>query len=553
MMVGRRPFPAYACLLATALLWLVAGAAVAQRAPEEPGAGKVVDVAAPEDLARALERLAKQEFDLGRALDSTRLDLDSARRRFESAQQRLDAEADPSEILREEVAARRLQLESVQRIASLLEQRIARAAAEKQSWRRLHDLERRAVPPEALTGWLSENERVVGELAREFAVKSARLEEVRQDVGFTQQRARELPPASPKERWTAVQARALEELARNFEQDLADLERARALEARLEAALTRESEQLPLSARLRAVLHDLREAWNYELMGSEQQPITPGKILSAVAIFLVGWFLARWLSRLIGERVLPRLRLEEGAARAFQSLIFYFLMLVAFLTALRMVQIPLTAFAVVGGALAIGVGFGSQNVVNNFISGIILLAERPIKLNDLIEVEGVYGNVEQIGLRSTRVRTGDNVHIIVPNAAFLEGKVVNWTHSDPRVRTKIAVGVAYGSPTREVERLIHQAVREQRAVLTDPEPVVLFCDFGDNALAFETRFWIEMRTTLARLRIESEIRYRIDELFREAGIVIAFPQRDVHLDSLSPVEVRLVTGGAGGGADDREA
>jgi len=234
------------------------------------------------------------------------------------------------------------------------------------------------------------------------------------------------------------------------------------------------------------------------------------------------------------------MRLEQGAAQVFQSLIFYLLLVVAFLTALRMVQIPLTAFAVVGGALAIGVGFGSQNVVNNFISGIILLAERPIKIGDLIEVAGVYGNVERIGLRSTRVRTGDNVHIIVPNASFLENNVVNWTHTDPRVRVNIAVGIVYGSPTREAERIIYEVLQEHPAVLDEPAPVVLFQDFGDNALIFETRFWIEMRTIMDRLRVESEVRFRIDDRYREAGIVIAFPQRDVHLDTTAPLDIRMV-------------
>jgi small-conductance mechanosensitive channel len=538
-------------ILGAALLLTLAGPAGAR---EEPRAVEAAETAASEDLDQVLERLAKQEFDLARALESARLDLESARRRFESAQQRIDAEADPGQLLREEVAARRLQLETEQRVEKLLEGRIARVGAEKRSSSRLHDLARRAVPPETLAEWLSESERAVEELTREQTVKRGRLEEIRQDVGFTEARAGELPPSSSLVRWITAQARAVEKLARNYEEDLESIESARALEERLAAALARESERLPLSSRLRAVLHHLRAAWNYELTGSEQEPITPGKIVSALVIFLVGWLLARQLSGLMGERVFPRMRLEEGAARAFQSLVFYFLMLVVFLTSLRMVQIPLTAFAVVGGALAIGVGFGSQNVVNNFISGIILLVERPIKLNDLIDVEGVYGNVERIGLRSTRVRTGDNVHIIVPNAAFLEGKVINWTHADPRVRITISVGVTYGSPTREVERLLQQAVREQQGVLREPEPVVLFRDFGDNALSFETRFWIEMRTMLARLRIESEVRFRIDELFRQAGIVIAFPQRDVHLDSLSPVEVRLVEATPkGGGDDDRKA
>ena len=245
-----------------------------------------------------------------------------------------------------------------------------------------------------------------------------------------------IPAGSTSEHWAELQVHALKKLLQHYKEDVESLEASRLVEEQVTAALERESRELPLSARLGAILHQLRVAWNYHLTASEREPITPGKIVSAIAIFLIGYALARVSSRLLGKRVFPRLRLESGAAHAFQALTFYFLLLVAFLTALRMVQIPLTAFAVLGGALAIGVGFGSQTVVNNFISGLILLAERPIRLGDLIEVEAVYGTVERIGLRSTRVRTGDNVHIIVPNAAFLESKVVNWTHMDPKVRSR---------------------------------------------------------------------------------------------------------------------
>jgi hypothetical protein len=420
----------------------------ARPAQEAASAPAAVGPAAPESLAQALEQLAKREFDLDRTLQSARLDLESSRRRFESAQQRLDAQADPDALLREEVAARRLQLESAQRIVSLLEGRIARASVEKQTWQRLHDLEERTVLPETLSGWISDNEQRVGDLDREAAVKGARLEEVRQDIGFTRERLAELSPESPRARWISLQERALQDLARHYEEDLASIASTRALQGELAEALMRAGEQLPLSARLRAALHHLRAAWNYELTGSEQEPITPGKIVSALLIFLIGWFLARQFARLIGDRLFPRLRLEEGAARAFQSLVFYFLMLVAFLTALRMVQIPLTAFAVVGGALAIGVGFGSQNVVNNFISGIILLVERPIKLNDLIEIEGIYGNVERIGLRSTRVRTGDNVHIIV--RISIQKRVSKASELSPKSRKSTTGGGSRRTSSRSL-------------------------------------------------------------------------------------------------------
>jgi small-conductance mechanosensitive channel len=486
-----------------------------------------------------MAQVDKREFDLKRALESVRLDLASADRRFAAAQKRLDARLEPDPAVDEEVAARRLQLSSAQRIASLLEEQIERIGLEKQNWERLHALRSRHVPAETLADWRSEVARELEGLGRELGVKQSRAGELRQELEFTREQREQIPTGSAQERWVSLQAQALGDLERAYERELASLEAARRLGRELSTALELESEQLPLSARLRTILHQLRTAWSYQLGGSEQEPITPGKIVTALVIFLIGYFVAGAVAQVLGARVFRRMRMEEGAAHAFQSLTFYLLLLAAFLTALRTVQIPLTAFAVLGGALAIGVGFGSQNVVSNFMSGLILLAERPIKLGDLIEVEGVYGSVERIGLRSTRVRTGDNIHMIVPNASFLESKVINWTHTDPKVRITINVGVVYGSPTREVERLILKALDQQPNVLREPAPFVLFRDFGNDALIFETRFWIEMRTVMNRLQIESEVRFRIDDLFREAGIVIAFPQRDVHLDTLSPLEVRI--------------
>jgi small-conductance mechanosensitive channel len=141
------------------------------------------------------------------------------------------------------------------------------------------------------------------------------------------------------------------------------------------------------------------------------------------------------------------------------------------------------------------------------------------------------------------IRTFDNFHIIVPNSAFLENNVINWTHDDNKVRIHLQVGVAYGSPTRKVEELILQAIAEHHMTVSPPEPVALFDDFGDSALIFHGLFWIRMTRPMDRRRTLSDIRYRIDELFREAGVVIAFPQRDVHLDAIAPVSVRLVKDG----------
>jgi small-conductance mechanosensitive channel len=210
------------------------------------------------------------------------------------------------------------------------------------------------------------------------------------------------------------------------------------------------------------------------------------------------------------------------------------------LFALRVVNIPLTLFTFLGGAVAIGVGFGAQNLINNFISGFMVMAEQPIKIGDLIEIEGTFAMVEEVGARCTRIRTGANIHILVPNSSFLEKNIINWTLSDKEVRSQVTVGVIYGSPVREVERLMLQVAEEHQRVKKSPKPFVLFNDFGDNALIFDLYFWINMNRIMDRRIIESDIRFRIDELFREADIVIAFPQRDVHLDIQKPLEFRMV-------------
>jgi small-conductance mechanosensitive channel len=203
----------------------------------------------------------------------------------------------------------------------------------------------------------------------------------------------------------------------------------------------------------------------------------------------------------------------------------------------------LTLFTFLGGAVAIGVGFGAQNLINNFISGFIIMAEQPIKIGDLIEIEGTFAMVEEIGARCTRIRTGANVHILVPNSSFLEKNIINWTLSDKEVRAQVTIGIVYGSPVREAERIILEVANEHKRVKKHPKPFVLFNDFGDNALIFDLYFWIRMERIMDRRIVESEIRFRIDELFREAGIVIAFPQRDVHLDIQKPLKFHMVKDG----------
>jgi small-conductance mechanosensitive channel len=231
--------------------------------------------------------------------------------------------------------------------------------------------------------------------------------------------------------------------------------------------------------------------------------------------------------------------MHKGASLAAQTIVFYALTVCFVFFTLEMLNIPLTVFTFLGGAAAIGVGFGSQTLLNNFMSGLIILGEQPVRVGDLVEIDGVQGNISHIGARSTKIRTGSNVEIIVPNSKFMELHLTNWTLSNTQIRAQVNVGVAYGSPTDRVFELLKQALQENDLVLKSPESIILFSDFGNDALQFELHFWIHMRTVMDCERIESDVRRQIDKLFRENDITIAFPQRDVHLDLERPIEVNL--------------
>lgn len=285
--------------------------------------------------------------------------------------------------------------------------------------------------------------------------------------------------------------------------------------------------------------------WHYTLVNAPGgQAITVGQVCLVVLLLIVGYLGSRFVGYLIGRR-LANSGIRADIIFTFKRVAFFLILILVVLTALSLLGIPLTAFAFATGALAIGVGFGAQNIVNNFISGWILIAERPIRIGDFIEIDAFQGSVEHIGNRSTRIRRTDGVHLLVPNSLLLERTVINWTLVDREVRTKVSVGVAYGSPVRTVARLIEEAVTGNDEVKAEPAPSVVFEDFGDNALAFDAYFWCDVAGERDLRRIRSAVRFRISELFEEAGIVIAFPQRDVHLDAPNGIDVRLLEPEAG--------
>jgi small-conductance mechanosensitive channel len=285
---------------------------------------------------------------------------------------------------------------------------------------------------------------------------------------------------------------------------------------------------------------DFKSIWNLPLITfGDGSTLTVSLLVIAVVVFVVGLVASSWISRLIGKR-LGKSSLTPDNVAMLRRLIYIVLVVVTTLLSLSLLNVPIAHFTFISGALALGIGFGAQNIINNFISGWILMSERPVRIGDFIEIDESRGIVEHIGTRSTRIKRIDGVHIMVPNSKLLDQVLVNWTLVDRNIRTSINVGVAYGSPVRRVEELIVQALSEIPDILQDPPPTVVFDDFGDNALVFQTLFWCRILSGERELRaVRSDLRFKIEELFRENGITIAFPQRDVHLDTLGPLEIRM--------------
>ncbi|WP_163937217.1 mechanosensitive ion channel family protein [Paraferrimonas sp. SM1919] len=270
---------------------------------------------------------------------------------------------------------------------------------------------------------------------------------------------------------------------------------------------------------------------NYPIFTFNERPITTIEVLALPLWLLFSLWLAHFLIKKLAKKLTMNHK-DPNMIQLITRLLYVISFALIFITTLAMLNVPITAFAFLSGAVAIGFGFGAQNIINNFISGWILMGEKPIRIGDFLEVEGVRGVVEEINTRSTRVRRVDGVHMLIPNSKLLENTVINWTLRDKLIRGTVKVGVAYGSDCEQVKAILLDVANAQQQTLVDAgkEPQVYFQDFGDNALVFEIYFWINSQVEGGLRLVASNIRFALDKAFNEHGIVVAFPQRDIHLD-----------------------
>ena len=262
---------------------------------------------------------------------------------------------------------------------------------------------------------------------------------------------------------------------------------------------------------------------------------SPVAIATALAVFFAGMAVTRMIQRKLLDGVLPETRLDVGLQYSLTTGIGYFGFIIAVALAVAVAGFDLTNIALIAGALSVGIGFGLQNIVNNFVSGLILLVERPISVGDWVVIGAREGRVKRISFRATEIETWQRASVIIPNAEILSTAVMNWTLNDRTGRIEIPVAVAYGSDTGKVRDVLLACAREHPRILADPAPAVLFRAFGDSSLNFELRCFTD--NVMERVVTISDLLFAIDGRFREAKIEIPFPQRVVHFAGTPPGKV----------------
>ena len=265
----------------------------------------------------------------------------------------------------------------------------------------------------------------------------------------------------------------------------------------------------------------------FDIKGSDFTLLTLLFILVSSSLLV---FLSKRLSNLLVQKVLLRYIKDTGVSDSIGTIFRYSIIGIGFITIFQSAGFDLSTLGLLAGALGVGIGFGLQNVTNNFISGIIILFERPIKVGDRIEVGDINGDVYSISMRSTTVITNDNISVIVPNSEFINSAVINWSHNDRRVRFKFPLGVSYNENPERVRKLVLEVTKEHPGVLDEPAPDLWFEGYGDSSLDFNLTVWTSDFIQRPKV-LKSELYYAVFKKFGEHKIEIPFPQRDLHLKS----------------------
>ncbi|WP_420577785.1 mechanosensitive ion channel family protein [Ekhidna sp.] len=277
-------------------------------------------------------------------------------------------------------------------------------------------------------------------------------------------------------------------------------------------------------------LNEVGKLFTTKLFELGESNITLGTILYFIISFIILTLVAKHFRNLLVNKILVKANMEKGARNSIGLITRVMIMFIGAIFIIQSAGIDMSSLSLLAGALGVGIGFGLQNITDNFISGIIILFEKPIKVGDRIVVGDTEGDVINISVRATTILTNENVSIIVPNSEFISSRVINWSHNDRNIRFDIPVGVSYAEDPVEVKDVLMKVADENEHVLKHPAPHVFFDEFGDSSLNFTLAIWTSTHTDKPR-RLKTELYFEIFERFKEKGIEIPFPQRDVYIKS----------------------
>jgi len=274
----------------------------------------------------------------------------------------------------------------------------------------------------------------------------------------------------------------------------------------------------------------LKATWNFEWFSLGESPFTTKTFLLLIFSLFLLFYLSAKIRKILVNRIFPRYGLEIGISQSIATILRYVLIIIGLIIIFQTIGIDLSAIGLLIGALGVGIGFGLQNITNNFISGLIILFERPIKVGDRIEIDDLAGNIVDISARATTIITNDNIAVIVPNSDFINNRVINWSHNNKEVRLNFPVGISYNEDPEKIRKLLTEVVNENNGVLSSPEPYIRFEGFGDSSLNFDVLVWTSEYIDRPKI-LRSELYYEIFAKFKEHNIEIPFPQQDIHLKS----------------------
>jgi len=279
---------------------------------------------------------------------------------------------------------------------------------------------------------------------------------------------------------------------------------------------------------MKEFINNIKEFLNLPITQIGSTELTLWSVVYFLLLIFLLFYLTAKIRKWVVYKLLAKSKIDLGVRIAVGTILRYIVLVIGFIIVLQTIGLDLSAITVLAGALGVGIGFALQNVTNNFVSGIIILFERPIKVGDRIEVGDVSGDVISISMRSTTIVTNDNISIIVPNSDFISSKVINWSYTDRNIRFNIPVGVSYNEDPEVIRKILLEVADENKGILPQPKPDVLFQEYADSALVFDLRVWTREYINRPNV-LKSQIYYAVFKKFKEHNIEIPFPQRDLHI------------------------